>query len=123
MTKPIINSFSSLAPLLIQQYERYLPTAFDENLTILQKINKIIKRLGELELISSDLITQWNTVMEGVLNDGLNESVVTRLNEMLADGTFDTLINVTILGSKATIVTSVTEPVNSDDTTYWYAIL
>jgi hypothetical protein len=120
MTKPVISSFSTLAPLLIQQYEKYLPTSFDESMSILQKLNKIIKRLGELEQISADLITQWNIVMEWVLNDGLDESVINRLNQMLTDGTFDTLINVTILGSKATIILSATEPLNSDDTTYWY---
>jgi hypothetical protein len=120
LTKPVINSFGMLAPLLIQKYERYLPTAFDESMSILQKMNKIIKRLGELEEISADLIVQWNTVMEWVLNDGLDESVIARLNTMLADGTFDTLINVTILGSKASIVVSAVEPLTSDDTTYWY---
>jgi hypothetical protein len=78
---------------LIQQYERYLPTAFDEGLSILQKVNKIIKKLDEIGLATNDIVTQWNTVMEWVMGDGLNESVTAKLDAMVADGTFDDIIN------------------------------
>jgi hypothetical protein len=93
MTKPVISSFNAIAPLLIQQYERYLPTAFDEGLSILQKVNKIIKKLDEIGLATNDIVTQWNTVMEWVMGDGLNESVTAKLDAMVADGTFDDIIN------------------------------
>jgi hypothetical protein len=96
MTKPVINSFTTIAPLLIQQYERYLPTAFDESLSLLQKVNKIIKKLDELGLATNDVVSQWNTVMEWVMGDGLTESVSTKLDAMVADGTFDDIINGTI---------------------------
>lgn len=33
----------------VLQYERYLPTAFNDELTLLEKINKLEKRLNELE--------------------------------------------------------------------------
>jgi hypothetical protein len=96
MTKPIINSFNAIAPLLIQQYTRYLPTAFDESLSLLQKVNKIIKKLDELGLATNDVVSQWNTVMEWVMGDGLTESVSAKLDEMVANGTFDDIINGTI---------------------------
>jgi hypothetical protein len=84
MTKPMINSFNAIAPLLIQQYTRYLPTAFDESLSLLQKVNKIIKKLDELGLATNDVVTQWNTVMEWVMGDGLTESVSAKLDAMVA---------------------------------------
>jgi hypothetical protein len=99
MTKPIINSFSSIAPLIIQKYERYLPTAFDESLTILQKVNKIIKYLDDTGLLVGGVVTQWNTVMEWVMNEGLDDSVTKKLDDMLADGTFNELINQVLFGA------------------------
>jgi parallel beta-helix repeat protein len=95
-TKPVISQFSEVASLLVHEYERYLPTAFDESLSLLEKVNKVIRKLGEIGLITNDLIKQWNEVMEWVLGDGLNESVQERLDEMVADGTFDTIINLNI---------------------------
>jgi hypothetical protein len=96
MTKPVLSTFGEIAPLLIQQYERYLPSAFDDSLTMLQKVNMIIKRLDELGVLSNELVKQWNTVIEWVMGEGLDESVQTRLDEMIVDGTLDTLINETI---------------------------
>jgi hypothetical protein len=108
MTKPVISSFNAIAPLLIQQYEHYLPTSFDESLSILQKVNKIIKKLDELGLATNDVLTQWNTVMEWVMNDGLTESVTTTLDAMVADGTFDSIINGTIFQGFTTRLNSIT---------------
>lgn len=48
-----------LSAVLIQQYERYLPSAFDESMSILQKLNKIIEfmnQTGDLVNSSVDLI-------------------------------------------------------------------
>lgn len=104
-TKPTVSAFSPIAPLTLQSYEKYLPTAFDEGLTILQKINKIIKHLDDLGKLSSDVVTKWNEVMEWVLNDGLTADIQTRLDEMVLDGTFDTIINDTLFNELNTKVT------------------
>jgi hypothetical protein len=98
MTKPIINSFSSLASLMVQQYERYLPTAFDDSLSILEKVNMIINKLDEIGKLSNDLVTQWNAVMEWVMGEGLTEGIKEKLDSMVADGTFNDLINSEIFG-------------------------
>lgn len=45
------NQFSvkhNLRKLFLQRYERYLPTAFDESLSILEKMNQLIKAYGKL---------------------------------------------------------------------------
>jgi lysophospholipase L1-like esterase len=93
MTKPVINSFSQIAPLIVQEYESYLPTAFDDTLTMLQKVNKVIQYCDSVGKLNNDVVTQWNTVMEWVMNDGLNEDVQNKLDSMTADGTFYSLIN------------------------------
>jgi hypothetical protein len=117
MDKPIINSFSTIAPLIIQEYERYLPTAFDESMSLLQKMNKIIKTLADIGALSNSVVEQWNTVMEWVMNDGLTADVSAKLDAMATDGTLDTLISTQILGNlsllntndKTTIVNAVNE--------------
>lgn len=99
-TKPQISSFNTLADIMIQSYERYLPGAFDESLTILEKVNKIIEHLNRIGKLSNDVVEQWNNVMEWVMNDGLSETVLQRLDEMTADGTLDQIINVNLMNKK-----------------------
>jgi hypothetical protein len=107
MSKPFINTFNTLGTLFVQQYERYLPTAFDENLTLLEKVNKVIDYLNQTGKLTNDLVAQWNAVMEWVLNEGLDESVNDKLNEMLADGSLGDLINNVLL---ADIMTQLSDP-------------
>lgn len=99
MDKPILT-FGGVAPLIIQQYERYLPTAFDESMTILQKMNKIIMYLNQIGELTDQVVSQWNEVMEWVMSDGLSESVLRKLNEMIADGSLGELINEVLLNTK-----------------------
>lgn len=118
-TKPKITSFKEIAPLIIQQYERYLPTAFDDSLSILEKMNKIIQYLNEVGGLVNGAFQDWNKIMEWVMNDGLNESVINKLDSLVEDGTMDTIINVNVLGSRARIVVGTTEPTH-DNLTFWY---
>lgn len=96
MTKPVINGFTELAELLVHQYERYLPTAFDESLSLLQKVNKIINYLNETGVLVNDIVAQWNTVFEWVMGDGLKSEVDLKLDEMFANGDFNEIINETL---------------------------
>lgn len=120
MAIPDIATFNTLGKLMIQKYERYLPTAFDESMTLLEKMNKIINYLNETGELVNGVIEKWVEVMDWVLNEGLSEAVIERLDEMVADGTFDTIINKQLLNSKATIVTSTDEPEKPDNTFYWF---
>lgn len=98
MVKPLITSFSTIAPLIVHKYERYLPTAFDESLTLLEKVNKVIQYCNNIGIIVDGIVEQWNEVMEWVMADGLTAAVNVRLDEMVLDGTFDTIINQNIFG-------------------------
>jgi hypothetical protein len=92
MDKPLIST-TSVLPLFIQTYERYLPSAFDDSMSILEKVNKALITLNQIGKVSNDVIDSWNQVMEWVLNDGLNASIDEKLNAMEADGTLATIIN------------------------------
>lgn len=99
MPKPVITQIGHLEPQTVQSYERYLPTAFDESLSILEKINKVIQYMNKLGQLTKDVVDQWNAVMEWILNEGLEEAVTKRLQEWLADGTLEDIINEALFGN------------------------
>lgn len=75
------------------RYERYLATAFSDDLTMIQKINKIIEFLYQYSYITEEMLTKWNEVYSWVTGEGLDNAIVSRLNEMLEDGTLEKIIN------------------------------
>lgn len=91
-----IDRSRTLPPINIQRYERYLPTAFDDSLTSLEKINKVIMYLHEYSAITEEMLTKWNEVYEWVMNEGLDDVIGDRLKEWIDDGTFYRIINETI---------------------------
>lgn len=113
MEKPVINSFTALAPLIIQKYERYLPTAFDDSMTMLQKVNKVINQLNEIGEISNGVVEQWNNVTEWVMNGAISEDVNKRLDELVVDGTLADIINVSIFEDLNTDLTNTKSDVAS----------
>jgi hypothetical protein len=93
------NVFNTLFnPLQVQQFQRYLPTAFDEGMTLLEKMNKIIIQLNRIGKLSNDVLDQWNQVMDWVMSDGLDETVSAKLDSMILDGSFNSIINEEIFG-------------------------
>jgi hypothetical protein len=107
MSKPVLNSFNVMGELIVQKYERYLPTAFDDSLSLLEKVNKVIEYCNQLGLLTNGLVEKWNEVMLWVMNDGLNESVIAKLNSMVDDGTLADIINVTIFNELNTRIGNV----------------
>lgn len=82
----------------MQRYERYLPNAFDESLSILDKVNKVIKFLQEYADVTDMMLEKWNEVYHWVMNEGLDDAIGYRLQEMVEDGTLDRIINEKIFG-------------------------
>jgi lysophospholipase L1-like esterase len=104
MTKPELTSFSSITPLIIQQYEKYLPTAFDDSLTHLEKMNKIMDTLNQIGILSNSVTAKWNEVNEWLLNEGISDEVDQHFQKYVDDGTFEGLINGSILADLQTQV-------------------
>lgn len=104
--------------MMVQKYERYLPTAFDESLSLLQKVNKIheflnlvITHINEVTETTNDIVNlqndkinelskDFNDLNEWARGEGLELSTSTVLNEWLNDGTLADIINNEVLGMK-----------------------
>lgn len=93
MTKPIFSPFSPLTTINVQPYERYLPAAFDDSLSMLEKINKVREYANQIGLTTNQLIEQWNELSAWVLGDGLSDEIANKMQEWLDDGTIGRIIN------------------------------
>jgi hypothetical protein len=92
MEKPIITNFQTLGTLLIQRYERYIPNAFDESMSLVQKVNKVIMYLDQIGELTNDVVDQWNKVVEWLLEDGLTDAVETAFENLANSGEFVELV-------------------------------
>lgn len=73
--------------------ERYLPTAFTDDLTLIQKVNQVIEYLYQYSKITVEMVDKWNEVYGWVMNEGLDDMVRYRLDEWLKNGTLHEIIN------------------------------
>ena len=81
-----------------QKYERYIPNAFDETLSIVEKVNNVIHSQNDVINSNNEVVEVVDNLDKWVRSDGLQETVNNKFEEMEADGTLETLINVGILG-------------------------
>lgn len=119
MTDPV--TLTPLTPLVapdIQPYQSYLPTAFSDDLSLLQKMNFLINYLTTVTTTVNNALTTVNGFAAEIDTDVINQ-----LNTWKGDGTLNTLINETILGSKAAIVVSATAPTTPDTETFWFKVV
>lgn len=91
-TKPKLLPVQLLTDLKIQEYESVLPTAFDDALTMLQKINKVIFRLNELGKLTEEIAIKWNELIEWIVSDGLTDLVQGTLESWYQEGRFAELV-------------------------------
>jgi lysophospholipase L1-like esterase len=91
-----LKSFDKLYPMLIHKYESLV----DDETAVIDKLNKIITYLNSVGKLTNDVVKNWNTVMNWVLNDGLLENVNDKLTDMINKGQLDSLIN-SVLAIKA----------------------
>lgn len=119
MNSPFYNQ-QRISPLFLHQYNRYLPTAFNEELSLLQKVNLIIREMEKVGQTVNEVVDHWNTVMEWLLEEGVSKEVVNQLNNWLEDGTLASIINETLFAKKPDIFIQKDEPVNADSNTIWF---
>lgn len=53
-----------LVEIFVHQYERYLPTAFDESMTILQKLNKVIEFMNQTGILVNSAVDLIETAIQ-----------------------------------------------------------
>jgi hypothetical protein len=73
-----MSNFKDATPIEPHLYKRYLPTAFDDSLTLLEKVNRILQFLE---------VVGWN------LSDGLSQEVLDQLEKWRLDGTLENIMN------------------------------
>lgn len=99
MTKPDLLKMGMMNPVTFHKYERYLPTAFDESLSILEKINKMICYMNEIGELTNDMLAKWNEVYEWILQEGLTEETRKAIQELINSGRLEQLINLSLVNS------------------------
>lgn len=110
MTKPnILNQL--INPLYLQTYARYLPSAFDDSLSMLEKVDKVIISLNQIGKLTNDTVDQWNNVMDWLMADGLDASVDAKLDAMVTDGTLAKVINQDLFNSLQASITANTSAI------------
>ena len=95
---------SHLKKLFIQQYERYLPTAFDESMSLLEKMNKLIHSFNALiDVVNSHMAYTDEQLQKafGIIDDNLKAQLKafgeeleeqTRLYEEIRDKLYSDLL-------------------------------
>lgn len=98
--KPTITSIDRLMPLA---FEKYLPSAFDNGFTIVEKLNLVIEQLNRIGLITNDVVDRWNELMDIIENDELQDYINEKMDEWLNDGTIEKILNDLLIENYATI--------------------
>jgi peptidoglycan/xylan/chitin deacetylase (PgdA/CDA1 family) len=102
--------FPRLTALTGQEYERYLPSSFDDSLTITQKLNKVLSSLNDvIELSNSvadvvdandtkviELRDEFEVLREWLETEGLHEQATIILTEWFENGKLEDIISTTI---------------------------
>src|SRR5207253_2611758 len=86
---------------------KYSDLIVDQNASEKDKINSIILKLNGLGKLSNDVVRDWNTVYQWAMNDGLTLNVNNKLEDMLAKGQFNTIIDALVseIGDLTTLTT------------------
>lgn len=106
-----------LSRMDLQSYERYIPNAFDESLTLLEKVNKVAEALNKTNENFNQLADNWNQFAEWANSGQFEQMVTDKINEMLSDDTILEIIEnellVDIRQSITNIQTAITALENS----------
>lgn len=92
LKKPELHEQRNIKAINFQMYERYLPSAFDESLSILEKLNKMVYKLNELGELTNEMLERWNDVIKWILNDGLETIINKKLEKWYNEGRFDEIL-------------------------------
>ena len=98
-------------------YTTNAPSYYDDLARKQKLFEELSKRIWEYDKELAKRFEEWDKLIKQFPDD-----VLKLLEQWLQDGTFDHIINVVLLGSRARIVTSENEP-EHDDLTYWYKVM
>ena len=101
LSEKLIDSIEQLRKAIneISVYDLNTYTAIELYYKIANKINEIIQECYRYEIAVSEEIVNQNDCLQYLLNSGLQIEVIKKINEMVKDGTMDTIINQNVLQS------------------------
>lgn len=93
--KKLIENINDMRKSLneISVYDLNVYSAIELYYKLALKTNEVITELSRFEGVISDEIIEQNEKLTYLLGEGLNIEVVKKINQMIADGTMDTIIN------------------------------
>lgn len=99
--KKLIENINDMRKSLneISVYDLNTYTAIELYYKLALKTNEVITELSRFEGVISDEIIEQNEKLTYLLGEGLNIEVVNKINQMIADGTMDTIINHNVFNS------------------------
>jgi hypothetical protein len=65
----------------------------DQNANVMDRINSIIDYLNQVGKLTNDVVKDWNTVYNWVMNDGLTTDVNNKIEAMNASGELNTILS------------------------------
>lgn len=101
VSKKLIENVTELKKALneISVYDLDVYTAIELYYKIANKLNEVIKELSRFEGVVSDEVIKQNEKLIYLLGEGLNIEVIKKINQMVADGTMDSIINHNVFNS------------------------
>ena len=93
MTKPDLNGIKKTIPYFDYWIQHVLPSVYDDSLSHMELLNKVVLHLNEIGTLSNDTVAKWNEVSEWIMNEGLTENVNAKVDSLVSDGTMDTIVN------------------------------
>ena len=101
VSKQLIENVEELRKALneISVYDFDVYTSMELYYKIANKLNEVIKELSRFEGLVSDEVIKQNEKLIYLLGEGLNIEVVKKINQMVQDGTMDSIINHNVFNS------------------------
>ena len=101
VSKQLIQNIEELRKSLneISVYDFDVYTSMELYYKIANKLNEVIKELMRFEGLVSDEVVEQNEKLIYLIGEGLNIEVVKKINQMVEDGTMDSIINHNVFNS------------------------
>lgn len=115
VSKKLIENVTELKKALneISVYDLDVYTAIELYYKIANKLNEVIKELSRFEGVVSDEVIKQNEKLLYLLGEGLTNEVIKKINQMIEDGTMDSIINHNVFNSLNTKVNNNTNNINN----------
>lgn len=115
---PIGNglNFPHFHPLNFRDYRNYLPTAYDDSLSMQESLLQVLNFCNEIGLLNQNMSDNWNMLLGWIKTNGIDDAVSAQLNAWVTDGTFEKILDKTSLDTiRKDLQQKITDYTNATD--------